>query len=155
MRLLILLLTGAMLLTANLTPMPRDPATDTAIVDDFDDGGFDGEWHTVEALDVEIFLPDGWTGEDATADGVCYRAASADGAATLDILYPVEAAAGGEVVSAGGRDARLTRGDDGSLTLMMALSDDRLVGFRFERTSEDALSEALALQIAGSCTDVW
>ena len=49
--------------------------------DDFDAGGYDGAWTTVKALDVEIFLPDGWTGEDTDEDGACYIARSADGAA--------------------------------------------------------------------------
>ena len=61
----------------------------------------------------------------------------------------------GELASASGREARLSRGEDGGLTIAMALSGDRIAAFHFERESEDALSEALALQIVGTCTDVW
>lgn len=154
MRILVILLALAMLTVTGLTPAPVQPVAEI-VADDFDDDGYDGAWNTVAALDVEIFLPEGWTGEDIQAEDACYRARSVDGEASLTILYPVEGGAAGEVVSAAGKEARLIRGDDGSLTVTLALSEDRLAGFRFERSSEDALSEALALKIAGSCIDVW
>ena len=122
--------------------------------DDFDAGGYDGAWTTVKALDVEIFLPDGWTGEDTDQDGACYIARSADGAASLTVNYPVDGAAG-EEISANGKPATIVRGDDGSLSITVTLSENRLAEFRFDRTDEDALTEDLALQIAGSWTDVW
>ena len=122
--------------------------------DDFDAGGYDGAWTTVKALDVEIFLPDGWTGEDTDQDGACYIARSADGAASLTVNYPVDGPAG-EEISANGKPATIVRGDDGSLSITLVLSENRLAEFRFDRTDEDALTEDLALQIAGSWTDVW
>ena len=159
MKLIGILLLAAMLVGAGVTTrmeaLPGEIAEAGIADDTFEDDGYDGQWATVEALDVEIFLPEGWTGEDVAEGDVCYRAASADGAASLSIAYPVEGGAAGEVVSANGKSARLARGEDLSLSLTMELSEDRLALFRFERASEDALSEDLALQIAGSCTDVW
>ena len=63
--------------------------------------------------------------------------------------------AAGEELSANGKPASIVRGDDGSLAITVILSEDRLAEFRFDRTDEDALTEDLALQIAGSWTDVW
>ena len=159
MKVIWILLLAVMLATTGTTPIvsetARTPSMDAAGADAFDEDGYDGAWHTVAALDIEIFLPEGWTGEDADGDGVCYRALSADGGASLAICYPLEGGSTGEVVSAGGKPARLTRGGDGSLTVTMALSENRLAGFRFERESDDALSEDMALKIVGTCTDVW
>ena len=160
MRFILTFVLAVMMLATTLTTVASRDAVESVVTEeefdeDFDDGGYDGAWNTVAALDVEIFLPDGWTGEDVSEDGVCYRARSADGAVSLTVCYPLDGAPAGEVASAGGKDARLLRGDDGSVTVAMALSEDRLASFRFDRASEDALAESLALQIAGSCTDVW
>lgn len=156
MKLFVTLLMAALMLVTGLTAVPQSVVVeDEIIADDFDADGYDGAWSTVSALEVEIFLPDGWTGEDVTEDDVCYRAQSADGTASLEILYPVDEGVAGEMVTANGQEARLLRGDDGSLTLTLALSEDRLAGFRFERSDEDALPESMALEIAGSCTDLW
>lgn len=155
MKFLLMILIAAFLLTSNPAVMDQGLNITPTSADDFDADGYDGAWNTVSALEVEIFLPEGWTGEDVSEDGVCYRAMSADGSATLAILYPVDDPATGEVASANGKSARLLRGEDGSLTVTLALSGDRVAAFRFERTSEDALSEDLALSVAGSCVDVW
>ena len=154
MKYLLILLTMAMLLGSGVMTVPQEPVMTPTDPDAFDASGYDGAWNTVSALDVEIFLPEGWTGEDVSEDGACYRAMSADGAASLTVLYPAGDVTG-ELASASGKEARLSRGEDGSLTIAMALSGDRIAAFRFERESEDALSEALALQIVGTCTDVW
>lgn len=154
MKFLLILLTVAMLLTSGPVGMDQESVMIPTDPNDFDASGYDGAWNTVSALDVEIFLPEGWTGEDVSEDGACYRAVSPDGAASLTILYPAEDVTG-ELASAGGSEARLSRGEDGSLTIARGLSGDRIAAFRFERDGEDALSEDLALQIVGTCTDVW
>ena len=154
MKILLILLTMAMLLVSGAMNVPQEPVMTPTDPNDFDASGYDGAWTTVAALDIEIFLPEGWTGEDVSEDAACYRAASADGAASLTILYPAEDVTG-ELASAGGSEARLSRGEDGSLTIARGLSGDRVAAFRFERSDEDALSESLALQIVGTCTDVW
>lgn len=153
MKFLLILLTMAMLMSGPVG-VNREPVMVPTDPNDFDASGYDGAWATVSALDVEIFLPEGWTGEDVSEDGACYRATSADGAASLTITYPAGDVTG-ELASASGREARLSRGEDGSLTIAMALSGDRIAAFRFDRASEDVLSENLALQIVGTCTDVW
>ena len=155
MKFILMILIAALFLSANPAVMDQNLNVTATSPDDFDADGYDGAWATVAALDVEIFLPEGWTGEDISEDDACYRAAAADGSASLTILYPVDDPATGEVASANGKNARLQRGDDGSLTVTLALSGDRVAAFRFERTSEDALSEEMALSIAGSCVDVW
>lgn len=154
MKYLLILLTMAMLLGSGTVNIPQEPVMVPTDPNDFDASGYDGAWTTVSALDIEIFLPEGWTGEDVSEDGVCYRAASADGATAMTIQYPAGDVTG-ELASASGKEARLSRGEDGSLTIATALSGDRIAAFRFERESEDALSEGLALQIVGTCTDVW
>lgn len=154
MKYLLMLLMLALTMTSTPAVLNQTPVMTPTNPDDFDPNGYDGAWATVSALDVEIFLPEGWTGEDVSEDGACYRAQSADGTTTLTITWPAGDVTG-EVASAGGKEARLNRGEDGSLTIAAALSGDRIAAFRFDRTDESALDESFALKIVGTCTDVW
>ena len=50
----------------------------------FDYGGYSGEWTSVEALNVEFFLPEGWVSGEAAEDEYFF-AENGDGTADLGI----------------------------------------------------------------------
>ena len=174
-KLLIWLLAAALLasvaLAAEVAPVeaPTEEPEETlepVFDDSFDGEGFDGAWVTIDDLGVEFCLPEGWT-EAEPAEGAAYRAVSPDGAATLDVsLFGVECGAEGmtqwaeehldlpfEVVMANGQEVAVVR-DGTGLTVLVPVAGD-VARVDFTRTDEEALTDAFALAIAGTCSDAW
>lgn len=136
---------------------------------DFDDGGYTGEWTSVDALNIEFFLPDGWVVGEGAEDEAFF-AENEDGSVQLGIGQ-VEADYDGtdlagwaqENVSgdfsiglANHQEAVLCIDNEiGRVLVIVPTSDGSMIAFSFFRTSPDALSDARALEIAGTCTDLW
>ena len=172
-KLMIWLLAAALLASAALaaevapeTVEETGEALEPVFDDSFDGEGYDGAWVTIDDLGVEFCLPEGWT-EAEPAEGAAYRAVSPDGEATLDVsLFGAECGAEGmtqwaeahldqpfEVVMANGQEVAVVR-EDTALTVLVPLAGD-VARVDFTRSDEAALSDALALSIAGSCSDAW
>ena len=133
-----------------------------------DEGSYTGKWVTADSLGMEFFLPDGWTGQDGGAAAPGYLAGSADGAVRLSIAdagaysedQPLDQWAEGffegrpfEMAMANGQEAALLRQEDGWLIAVPC--GGSIYSFQFTTASPDALSEAMALRIAGTCADSW
>ena len=62
------------------------PDVDAPSVEAIDPEAYRGQWVSSEALEIELFLPEGWSGEDQTAgDSAAYVAESDDGAVRLSV----------------------------------------------------------------------
>ena len=136
----------------------------------FDDGfgsfdeGYDGSWLQVEALDFEFCLPKGWEPVEAM-DGAAFAAVKDGGDASLSIRLAGESTDGlaawgaanlkdSKPATANFYDVLLT-GNDHALNVYLIVSGDSVVAFDFTRTTTDALSMELALQIVGSACELW
>ena len=154
----------AVLLTSLISP-PATPATDpAAVLERLNDGGYTGKWTAIEPWGIEFCLPDGWTGEYINPLGVeNYKASSADGQATLSIQSTgrlddgqslaewAEAIAEGrpvEMSEANGQEAAVIRA--GEITLIFVTCGVDIYCFH-----ATGIPDEMALQIAGTCTDVW
>lgn len=144
------------------TPVYAAPA-------DFDSAdSYDGAWASADELKIEFFLPEGWTGASYEENGAAgYRAQSADGAVTLDVTSMGELPGGRSVAEwaagrvpgaafesakVGGQSGAVARTAEG--LWVVAPCGGSAYGFEF-RFEGDALTEAMAVNIAGSCTDAW
>lgn len=131
----------------------------------FEDDGYTGAWAESKGLSIEIFLPEGWSGEDRPdANSPCFYAAGPACALEVRALGDVSgnlvdwAAAHSErltfeAAKANGLDAALARRADG-LTVVVPCGP-KAYRFDFRLDPPDALSESMALRIAGSCTELW
>ena len=144
---------------------PVEPA-DAPSVEAVDPDAYRGQWVSSEALEIELFLPEGWTGEDQTAgEDAAYVARSADGEVRMFVqnVGALEADQDFEdwaewymdghpyeITSANGEVALLSR--EAGLLIATPCGAD-IYAFTFE--PQDAIPEALALRIAGSCTSDW
>ena len=135
----------------------------------FDDGGYTGEWTSVEDLNIEFFLPDGWVQGDPAEDEYFF-AENADGTAQMGIGL-LEARYDGTDLAGWAQDnvsgdfsiglanhqevVLSIDNEIGRVLVLVPVADGRVIGFNFFRTSVEALSESFALEIAGTCTDLW
>ena len=136
----------------------------------FGDGGYTGEWTSVEDLQIEFFLPDGWKAGTPDEEEY-YFAESEDGSSELSIVLYDDTYDGGDfaawaekcfdedeydLATVNGLDVVLLDDSDiGHIMVLVPGPDGVVVGFNFFRTSEDALSDEFAVQIAGTCTALW
>ena len=134
----------------------------------FDDGGYNGEWVSVDDLQIEFFLPEGWRAGEAAEDEY-YFAEIPDGAAELGIVVYDDTFDGGELSdwaeanvddaytlgTANGLDVAVINDTDVGRLLILIPASDCVIGFNFHRDSEAALSNSMALKIAGTCTELW
>ena len=144
------------------------PDVDAPSVEAIDPEAYRGQWVSSEALEIELFLPEGWSGEDQTAgDSAAYVAESDDGAVRLSVQNVgaldedqtfeawAEASMDGQpysLTNANGEEAMLSR--EAGLMVATPCGAD-IFTFRFSFDDPDAISEARALRIAGSCTSDW
>lgn len=162
------------ILLALLTAMPVYAQTEAfpgpaMLLARFDDDGYDGAWVSADDLSIEFFLPDGWTGAAFDEDGVSgYRARSADGAVTLSVTAMGELPRGQSVaqwaaerVPGAAFEAAQVGGQAGAVAALadglfvVAPCSGKAYGFDFRFAPPDAITEEMALAIAGSCTDLW
>ena len=129
-----------------------------------EDDGYTGEWITLNELGMEFCLPEGWTAVDAGL-GAAFRAVNAD--KTVGLTISEESAFVNDIV--GWAEANLTafetdeanfydviiEADGEALVVRYLDEENRLIAFRFDRASEDALSRDFALQIVGSVQEGW
>lgn len=154
--LLALLLMGAFALA--------EPAEDDFNVF-FSDGGYTGQWVTIDALHMEFCLPDDWV-EMPADDGSVYTAISPDGTVTMDIR--VEATGVDSIADwaedhlteyalddAGLYEAVVVEPDANRIGVAIRLYDGALVHFRFARADEEDMPREYALEIAGSTSENW
>lgn len=135
----------------------------------FDDGGYVGAWTSVDALNIEFFLPEGWTVGEAAEDEYFF-AENADESVQLGIelygaSYDGEDLAGWaqenvfsdySIGLANHQEVVLVIDNEiGQVLVLVPASEERVIAFSFFRTSVDAISDAMALEIAGTCTDLW
>ena len=131
----------------------------------FDDEGYTGEWVSVDMLDFDFCLPDGWA-QIETEAGAVYSAVSGDAAATLDIR--VEAENVEDIADwaskhlrdyvldeAGMYDAIVLEPDENHIGVGILLGSGQLVHYRFARANEEDVPREYALQIAGSTSEKW
>ena len=129
----------------------------------FDDEGYTGEWVSLEGLDLQFCLPDGWAALEPEL-GAAFSAVSGDAAARLDVsleledvfslkLWADENVPGWEAGEAGLYEAAVEETED-RLTIRL-VDAGRLIAFRFDRASEEAMPRLFALQIAGSLSEDW
>ncbi len=136
----------------------------------FDDGGYSGEWTSVEALNVEFFLPEGWVSGEAAEDEYFF-AENGDGTADLGIGIYDDAYDGGElsdwaaanldadeyiIGTANTQDVVVLKDDEiGRILVLVPNANGYIIGFNFHRDSQSVLSDSFAVEIAGTCTDLW
>ena len=130
----------------------------------FDDSGYTGTWTDIEALNMEFCLPDGWHTEPAEeGEAYCAESEFGDVRMTLSVeqdlvedlvAYAEANLPGYHAADAGLYDAVVTE-DDASLTVRFLDEAGELLAFRFERTTPEAIDETFALQIAGTCYEIW
>ena len=128
----------------------------------FDDEGYDGAWVTIDALAMELCLPEDWT-EQTASDGAVFAASKDDGTARLTLRLEAENVesildwvqknmtdADDYALEDAGLYASVVRESDGEVLVDVLTDGGSVVLFSFERASREALSRELALEIAGS-----
>jgi len=137
----------------------------TALAATFEDDGYTGAWVESKGLSIEVFLPEGWSGEDRSDSEGPYFSAAGDKVAlevhpesekVSDLVKQSSDPQGNltfESAQANGLDAALARRADG-LTVVVPCGP-KAYRFDFHFDAPEALSESMALRIAGSCTDLW
>lgn len=130
---------------------------------DFDEDGYTGTWVSVEALNLEFCLPDGWSQADAGED--TFAAQKDDGTASLQIYVAAEEVDdlvewGDEVLedyqidTSGFVDTLYIEVDE-TVAVYRLNDDGKLVAFVFDRQTVDDLPTAFALQIVTSASEAW
>ena len=131
---------------------------------DFTGDGYDGEWVSVEALNIEFCLPDGWQPSQAD-NGTAYAAAKRDGSATLAIRAEAHDVA--DLAEWGRANLKdytvdetnfyqvLVSETEQSLVVRLLTSENVLLAFEFARADAAALSEDFALEIVGTVCELW
>ena len=128
-----------------------------------DDEGYTGDWLELDALGIELCLPDGWTIAEP-GEGEAFAAAREDGAAAMAIRVEAEGVAdigdwaeanlaGYEVDDEDIFDTIYAEQGDG--VTAYRLYGDQLLAFDFIRDGEDSLPVDFALQIVGSANELW
>ena len=136
----------------------------------FDDGGYNGEWVSVDDLEIEFFLPEGWQ-QGTPAEDEYFFAENEDGTAELGISLFDDSFDGEELSdwaaeALDGEDyvvgmanalevAIVTDEEMGRIVVLVPSAESNIVAFDFYRESENVLSSEFALEIAGTCTDLW
>ncbi len=126
------------------------------------EGGYTGEWLEIEALGVELCLPDGWTVAEP-GEGEAFAAASEDGSAAMAIRVVAEDVedfadwAGENLtdVQAVSEDESVLYAQAGDDIAVYRFYDGLVAAFEFHRAGEDSLPMAFALEIAQSANAVW
>lgn len=167
---LIVMLAFTMLLTPTTAESFDVEAPST--VEAFDSKGYTGAWVQVPELQIEFVLPDGWTTVEPDGD-VPYAAANADHSASLTVeAYNAEDYYIGDPLSewfkqqdvkdgaytmeeANGQEVAVLRSNATSALTVVVPYEGSLLRIHFERDSEEALSDALALAIVGSIEYYW
>ncbi len=131
---------------------------------DFDDEGYTGEWMLIDALGLELCLPDGWSRTDPEA-GADFAAAKDDGAARLEIRVADQSVE--DMVAWGDAHLESYEIDDSGFfdTLVVEEAqavqiyrldgDGQVLAYAFTRDSADALSADFALEIVDSVNEAW
>lgn len=128
-----------------------------------DDEGYTGDWLELDALGIELCLPDGWAITEP-GEGEAFAAAREDGAAAMAIRVEAEGVAdigswaeenlaGYEMDDEDIFDTIYAEQGDGITAYR--LYGDQLLAFDFIRDGEDGLSLDFALQIVGSANELW
>ena len=168
---------GAMAETAE-TPAPS-PTPEPDFGEKFGSDGYDGEWVTLPALDIEFCLPEGWHGVafDELDEVRAFTGSNADNTVTLFITlwdgdytgqtgeaflkYLAESLWEDKtrLANANGMEVALYRGECGDHTdvLVLVPQPERVICFGFHCDSPDAIEDDFALAIAGTMTeaDIW
>ena len=131
---------------------------------DFDDEGYTGEWMLIDALGLELCLPDGWTPVEA-GEGVAFAAAREDGTAQFSIRVADQAAEdivawgdehldGYDIDDSGFFDTLVVEGEPG-VSIYRLDADRNVLAYEFTRENEDAISRSFALEIVDSVNEAW
>ena len=188
-KLMILLLAVALLAMgamAETTEIPAPTPTPTPKPDFgemFGADGYDGEWVTLPALDIEFCLPEGWHGAafDELDEVRAFTGSNADETVKLNITL-WDASDDGDytgqtgeaflkylaeslwedktrLTKANGMEVALYRGEEEDRTdvLVLVPQPERVICFGFQCETPDAIEDDFALAIAGTMTeaDIW
>ena len=130
----------------------------------FDDDGYTGVWTPVDELGLVFCLPDGWV-EQVPELGAAFSAVSADGTVRMDIGLEADSVdslwywadnnlSEYDRETAGLYQAVVVETED-QMQIRLLDDDRRMIVFRIERDSQDALPRYAALQIAGTLSGGW
>ena len=131
---------------------------------EFDDEGYTGEWLTIDALSLELCLPDGWTQVEA-GEEAAFAAKKDDGTAALAIRVEAEAVedmvawgdenlAGYEIDDTGFFDTLIVQTQD-AVSVYRLEEDGKVLSFLFTRQDEASLQLSFALEIVDSAEEAW
>ena len=128
--------------------------------------GYTGEWVSVDALNIEFCLPDGWQVADTQEDVVLY-AANGDASAQLYIYleaqdvedltaWAEENLNEYETGTANQHEVLIEQdAEAGQIFIQFINAENQLITFQFDYDAESGLTREFALEIVGSAHDIW
>lgn len=129
-----------------------------------DSDGYTGEWVSLENLNMQFCLPDGWE-MALTEEEVAFYAETEDGKNSLSIsvisdseddilVWSEQNLVQYEVDTANFYDVVLQR-TDMQMDIYLINAENKLLAFRFDYDAENPITRELALEIVGTACDVW